>query len=512
LVLVVVGVLAVRQDIRTRRDAQTLRFALGLFEQMVTARHETFGPQERAVFPSRLVQMSEDVQSQLSDRPVLQASVLASIAKCLAFTYGRYAEAEPILRRALALIEANSDNPRQRRRMLYTWTIIAAEVGVLKDPAKTYRSLIAEADREGENDEQVMRVLITLTWALLQSEQAETAQQALGDLRRHLATQPEALQAKLAEQVVAIEAYSLLLAHHPEQAERLLPGCDALLKGPGPDREHWYQLVQSQAMIQGAMGRRSRARELWECLLVETQRCQGAGSRQVMTARRNIAGLAWLDRDLVTAERMFGELAASAQATQPPDNKTLAEALNSRGVCLRDMARYDEAEPLLKEALRQRIKMMGGESPRVAETRINLATLYLRSGRAADALREADEAYLLNKNLSGENHHNSIESLAVVGMARSALAGPAAGLADLTEAYRRRVDGGLMADWRTDVAVDALVGALESVGRAADALALLEKEYTALHDSLGEHNAITLRASARLQKRKQLSATETVAP
>jgi len=67
------------------------------------------------------------------------------------------------------------------------------------------------------------------------------------------------------------------------------------------------------------------------------------------------------------------------------ETSKLAAALNNLGIALSRLNRYDEALPVLEDALRISVEQNGERSPLTIITRVSMAELYARSGRTGDA-------------------------------------------------------------------------------------------------------------------------------
>ena len=63
----------------------------------------------------------------------------------------------------------------------------------------------------------------------------------------------------------------------------------------------------------------------------------------------------------------------------------LAKSLNNSATLFYRQGRYSEAEPLFRQALEIRDRVLGREHPAVAVTLINLASVYLAQGKYANA-------------------------------------------------------------------------------------------------------------------------------
>ena len=78
--------------------------------------------------------------------------------------------------------------------------------------------------------------------------------------------------------------------------------------------------------------------------------------------------------------------------------------LNNLALLYANQARYDEAEPLYREALNMKRKLLGAAHPELAAALTNLAFILQSRGDAAGAERAYREALGMNRKLLGESH------------------------------------------------------------------------------------------------------------
>src|SRR5512145_1711283 len=83
---------------------------------------------------------------------------------------------------------------------------------------------------------------------------------------------------------------------------------------------------------------------------------------------------------LAEAEALFVKSVAEAERLLPDDPR-LPQSLTALGGLYDELARFEEAEVLLKRALQARVRALGGGHPDVAATLASLARHYQRRGR-----------------------------------------------------------------------------------------------------------------------------------
>uniref|UniRef100_Q024L1 Tetratricopeptide TPR_2 repeat protein n=1 Tax=Solibacter usitatus (strain Ellin6076) TaxID=234267 RepID=Q024L1_SOLUE len=95
--------------------------------------------------------------------------------------------------------------------------------------------------------------------------------------------------------------------------------------------------------------------------------------------------------------------------TSADQARELALALNVQGSLLQESGRYAEAEPLAKEALEIRKRVLGEEHPDTIRSQNNLAGLYQRMGRYAEAEPLYRNALATRERLRGAEHPDTLK-------------------------------------------------------------------------------------------------------
>jgi len=133
-----------------------------------------------------------------------------------------------------------------------------------------------------------------------------------------------------------------------------------------------------------------------------------AGLARIALARGDLKpALAWATTALAIARRN-------------PHGRS-AEPLRTLGAVLTAKERFAEAESILTEALAQDRKHHGADGVDTARSLSQLANLYLRQGRAKDALLLLDEAAAIDQSRLGATHPTIADDLHDLGLAYSAL-------------------------------------------------------------------------------------------
>ncbi|MGC2413613.1 MAG: tetratricopeptide repeat protein [Stellaceae bacterium] len=106
-----------------------------------------------------------------------------------------------------------------------------------------------------------------------------------------------------------------------------------------------------------------------------------------------------------------------------PDGRS-AEPLRTLGAVLTAEGRFDEAERVLGEAVAQDRKQHGADGTDIARSLSQLANLYLRGGRAGEALPLFEQATAIDQGRLGATHPFIADDLHDLGLAYEALKRP----------------------------------------------------------------------------------------
>lgn len=224
--------------------------------------------------------------------------------------------------------------------------------------------------------------------------------------------------------------------------------------------------------------------------------CTNQGRARI---RHQMAGLLWVREEFEAAEPLFRDAVNLVGESRRFLGAQWSTYVGSLGVCLRDMRKYAEAEPLLREALEQHSRQNGLSHPSIAGPLVNLSKLLRCTGRLNDAEGMAETALHHLAASFGPEHPGPIEAKALVGLLRAECSGLATGLPLLEEAIASRREW-VLTNWQAGFAVEALATALASAGRAADGERLLRDEYERLATCADDENLATVRACKQLER------------
>jgi serine/threonine-protein kinase len=249
--------------------------------------------------------------------------------------------------------------------------------------------------------------LAGFTWQLVQERDRARAAEAQ-------ARQEQAVARQVSDFVV-----SLFEDADPGQARRPdLPATVLLDRGRQRVEAELRDQPALRATLQGVLGQaydnlgqRARALELYtQAAALEAD---PAVARPLQEARLlgRMAVLLANDLEAARAEAPARRALALRQAGLPPGDPALADAMNDLGTVLAALQRFDEARPLLAEALTLRRRAFGDRSAEVATSLHNLGHLQRQAGDGAAAEPLFREALAIKRERLGEDHPGTLNSL-----------------------------------------------------------------------------------------------------
>jgi tetratricopeptide (TPR) repeat protein len=125
---------------------------------------------------------------------------------------------------------------------------------------------------------------------------------------------------------------------------------------------------------------------------VELLQREAPGLAYVLEAGMDLATMHGVVADWVAAEAVYAECVRCRAAVLGPRDAATATAEMMLGVAKIELARYDEAEPLIERCLSVRRALFGPSHPQVGLALSNLAAVYDHTGRADQAQLLRDQA------------------------------------------------------------------------------------------------------------------------
>lgn len=496
-ILLAGGVLSVRQWMLTRSKLQEMELTLG-FENMLPKHRPGVTPADTTA--AILSSVSRKATAELRSHPNVEAGIQYRIGKEYVWSLGRFAEAERSLQRAMELSARKGLDDPMTGDLVRDWASLTAWRDNAHTSEGTLRELVDALTRRGDDLARLYQARHQLAWLVATNGREAELESHLKELDRIANVLGSEYQEMYAFDSRLLRAWARFSSGHAAEADRLLPSPDEIKESLA--NAPWWMAGRASAhlaaSVQVALGHIDIAQDLLTHVLLATVLELGPKSFEAVAIQSRLAGLLWLKGEIAAAEQEFAAIAASTASDGIDDPVLRGNALNSRGVCLRDLGRLAEAETTLLEALSIRLSTGGPDSSVVADTRLNLASLYVRAGRGGEALAAASEAARIRKVRGQWLPIKESEIRAMIGRAQMLVDGPAAGLEELQRAWQVRFDCGLLTSWQTNVAVDGLLEALVALGRIDDAKQIAEREHAKLLEIAGAENSATKLAEQRL--------------
>jgi tetratricopeptide (TPR) repeat protein len=382
---------------------------------------------------------------------------------------GRYAEAESLLERALAIRERifEPDHPDVAQSLDELALVYCHQGRYTESQSLSERALAIWERALGPDHPDVAQSLNSL--ALAYWEQA-----------RYAEAEP------LHERALAIREHAL-----------------------GPDHMLVAYSLSNLANVLLDQGRYAEAQPLFERSVAILERALGSDHPRVALGLSNLAGLYGSQGRYAEAQLIYARALAIDEPALGRDHPRVSDSLNNLGDVYLKQGRYAEAQPLFDRALAIRERAFGPDHPLVAYTLDGLANLHREQGRYAEAEPlHARELAICERALSPDH---PLLAYSIAGLAnlyreqgRHAEAEP---LLERALAIRERALGPAHPDVAQSLA--GLASLRKDQGRNAEAisfleraLAIKERTFAADHAELAEirSNIDALRAAASISE------------
>ncbi|RMG53269.1 MAG: hypothetical protein D6723_07390 [Acidobacteria bacterium] len=295
--------------------------------------------------------------------------------------------------------------------------------------------------------------------------------------------------------------YFLWLKGAPAEAEGVLKKyLEISRRSAGDQSREVADALLQLGLVMNQKGDLAAAESFYREALTRYRKLLGEEDKHVAYALNNLAVLKSYQGDLDAAEKLYRRVIA-IQRKLPADRENqinLATNLQNLGATLKTKGRYAEAEPLLREALDLRRRLLGENHPWIATAQIHWGDLLYRRGRYAEAEREIRAALRLQRETLPEGHIDLARALVVLGQILTSKGEPEAGEPYLREALAIRKKGLARGHVLISLAEGALGQCLMAQGRYAEAEPLLVQSYDEIHTSQGDRDPRTAEALNRL--------------
>jgi len=156
-------------------------------------------------------------------------------------------------------------------------------------------------------------------------------------------------------------------------------------KALGPEHPQVASDLNNLAALYVHQGKYAEAEPLFERALAIDEKALGPQHPQVATRLNNLAMLYYHQGKYAEAKPLFERALAIDEKALGPGHPDVARDLNNLGALYVSQGKYAEAEPLAKRALSIDEKALGPEHPTVATMAGNLALLLQKLGRDSEA-------------------------------------------------------------------------------------------------------------------------------
>ncbi|MBI3373933.1 MAG: tetratricopeptide repeat protein [Betaproteobacteria bacterium] len=300
---------------------------------------------------------------------------------------GRYSEAEPLVRRALRLIE-NALGPGHEA-VANELTSLAGICWVQRryaEAEKLYqRSLQIREKALGPDHPDVGTTLNNL--ALLYHVQGRYAE-AEPLYRRTLLIREKVLGPNHPSVANGLDSIAVIYWLEGRYADAEPLYRRSLLireKALGPDHQDVGKALNNLAGVHRDRGLYATAESLYRRSLQIRERALGSDHPDVGTTLNDLGILYFHQKHYGEAEALLRRSLQIREKVLDPDHSNVGDTLNNLGALYRAQGRYAEAEPLLRRSLQIREKALGAEHPNVGQSLNNLAPLYQAQGLGAEA-------------------------------------------------------------------------------------------------------------------------------
>jgi len=314
----------------------------------------------------------------------------------------RYAEAEPLCRRAIVLDEAHfgQDHPEVALHL----NILAQLLQTTNRPGEAeplYRRALSTYEASlGPDHSDVAAVLINLAGLLLATNRHTEGEPLCRRAVRILIATFDDDHPRIAPGLLTLAALLRATNRHTEAEPLCRRAVGVLEAALGPDHPDLASALNTLAVLLGETNRHAEAEPLYRRALAIDEASLGPDHPKVAIRLNNLAGLLHATNRHPEAESLHRRALAINEASLGPDHPHVARDLNNLAEVLRATNRPGEAEPLYRRALAIDEASLGPDHPDVARDLNNLALSLCatnRSGEAEPLYRRAlaiDEASL----------------------------------------------------------------------------------------------------------------------
>ncbi len=335
-----------------------------------------------------------------------EGALLLNQAAVYLYERGRYAEAEPLQQRALALREHafGPDHPDVAAG-LNNLANLYHDQGRYAEAESLFQRALAINEHALDSGHPSIAISLS-NLAMLYHDQGRWAE-AESLCQCALAIRERALNSDhphVAESLNILARLYHELDRHAE-AEPLHQRALAIReRALGPDHPHVAESLHNLAVLYRDQGRYTEAEPLFQRALAINEQVHGLDHPNVAHCLNNLAALYCDQGRFAEAEPLHQRALAIRERALGPDHPHVAVSLNNLALLYHAKGRFADAEPLHQRALALRERALGPDHPDVAQSLNNLAELYRAQGRTADAEPLYQRALVTWKRAFGFDH------------------------------------------------------------------------------------------------------------
>ena len=185
----------------------------------------------------------------------------------------------------------------------------------------------------------------------------------------------------------------------------------------GPEHPHVALSLNNLAVLYKAQGRYAEAERLTQRSLEIREKVLGNDHPDVALSLNNLAELYHTQGRYAESEPLYRRSLAIWEKTLGPEHPYVATSLNNLAALYAAQARYAEADPFYWRSFTILEKALGPDHPRVAASLNNLAVHYSNQGKYAEAEQLYRRSLVIRERVLGPEHPHvalSLNNLAVI--------------------------------------------------------------------------------------------------
>jgi tetratricopeptide (TPR) repeat protein len=321
-----------------------------------------------------------------------------------------YAEAEPLMRRALAIDEKSfgRNHPRVAIRLNNLAHLLKTRDRPV-DAEPLYRRALAIDEKSSGPNHPDLAIRLNNLATLLQATNRLAEAEPL--MRRALTIDEKSFGRNHPRVAIRLNNLAILLqeTNRLAEAEPLMRRALAIDETSyGPNHPYLARHLNNLAQLLQGTNRLAEAEPLMRRALAIDEKDYGPDHPNVAIRLNNLARLLYSTNRLAEAEPLMRRALAISETRYGPDHHNVAIRLNNLAQLLQVTDRLAEAEPLMHRALAIRQESLGPDHPDVAHSLNNLAGLLQAASRLAEAVPLMRRALAIFETSLGRDHPNTV--------------------------------------------------------------------------------------------------------